>query len=339
MPRNTTILQARDAILAADTARFGCADLDLLWRAFAQRGFGQNSTVTNNNDPNPVASYESPLEDEETITFVGRAKDEAGNPPVNFNLYVGTYEARITPLQHTARFVPNKEGWDFLATAPGYGFVRFHVDQTKPGASRTVTINFPTNVASQTKGTVATGDGTNQNRINDDTESTNWQSIVAPVHGRQVLLSFGGPRTFDTAKVSAFLVPGNNRWTAVRSFELYACTAGGTDNPTCDPAVDAGWSRILRSQDDAFPGVSPRPTAPDMQLRVWNLPKTTATHVRFVVLENQCTGSADFQGEQDNDPRATTDCRTNATANSQVRAAEVQLMSSKPKVDGASREQ
>jgi len=339
MPRNTTILQARDAILAADQARFGGADLDLLWHAFAERGFGQNASVTSNADTNPIASYESPLENEEQITFVGQAKDEAGNPPVNFQLFVGTYEARITPLPHTASFVENKEGWDFLATAPGYGFVRFHVNSAKAGSSRTITINFPTNWASQSKGTIATGDGTNQSRLIDDTESTNWSSTVAPVQGKQVLLSFGAPRTFDVAKVSAFLVPGNGRWSAMRSFALLACTAGGVENPTCDPAVEAGWRQILRSQDDAFPGASPRPTAPDLQLRVWNVPQTTATHVRFVVLENQCTGDTEFQGEQDNDPRATTDCRTNAAANSQVRAAEVQLMSSKPKVDGASREQ
>ena len=339
MPRNTTILQARDAILAADTARFGGADLDLLWRAFAQRGFGQFATVTSNGDTNPVASYESPLEDEETLTFVGRAKDEAGNPPVTFQLFLGTYEARITPLAHTASFVMNKEGWDFLATAPGYGFVRFHVDSTKPGASRTITIDFPTNWASRFKGTIPTGDGTGQLNLIDDTENTNWSSTTAPVQGKQVLLSFGAPRTFNVAKVSAMLAPGNNRYAALRSFALYACNAGGVENPTCDPAVAAGWTQILLSQDDAFPGAPGRPVAPEMQLRTWNVPTTTATHVRFVVVANQCTGNPAFQGEQDNDPRAATDCRTNATANGQVRAAEVQLMSSKPKVDGATREQ
>ena len=28
----------------------------------------------------------------------------------------------------------------------------------------------------------------------------------------------------------------------------------------------------------------------------------TATHVRFVVLTNQCTGAPDYQGDQDDDP-------------------------------------
>ena len=140
--------------------------------------------------------------------------------------------------------------------------------------------------------------------------------------------------------MSAYLVSGNNRWTAMRAFELYACTAGANAaNLTCDGTIAAGWSRILKSEDDAFPGAPPRPVAPDMQLRAWNLPQTTATHVKLVVVSNQCTGGTAFQGEQDNDPRATTDCRTNATANSQVRAAELELLTSKVTVDGADKEQ
>jgi extracellular elastinolytic metalloproteinase len=340
MPRNTTILQARDAILAADMARFGGANQDLLWRGFARRGFGQAASVLANNDTNPVPDFTSPLEDEAAVTFVGVAKDEAGNPPVTFDLYVGDYEARVTPIAHTKSFVDDKRGYNFVARANGYGLVRFHLDKLDIGGAQTVTIHFPTNVASTSKGAVATGDGTNHVRLIDDTETTNWSSTVAPVEGKQVVVALGGERTFDVAKVSAYLVPGNNRWTAMRQFELWSCTAGADpDNPTCDGTIAAGWKRFLKSQKDAFPGQSPRPVAPDMQLRTWDVHKTTATHVKLVVLTNQCTGDEEFQGEQDNDPRATTDCRTNATANSQVRATELELLTSKVKVDGAKKEE
>jgi hypothetical protein len=343
MPRNTTLLQARDAILAADMARFGGANQDLLWKGFAENGFGQNASVTSNGDSTPQPDFTSPLEDEITFNFLGVAKDEAGNPPVTFNLYVGDYEARVTPIAHTKAFVADKDGYNFVAQAAGYGMVRFHVMANKVkagGETQTVTIHFPTNVASTSKGAVATGDGTNQIRLIDDTENTNWQSTVAPVAGRQVTVALAGAQTFDTARVSAYLVSGNNRWTAMRSFELYACTAGAdAANPTCDGTIAAGWTRFLKSQDDAFPGASPRPVAPDMQLRTWDVPRTTATHVKLVVVANQCTGDPEFQGEQDNDTRATTDCRTNATGNSQVRAAELELLSSKVKVDGANSEQ
>ena len=41
MPRGPTMTQARDAMLAADMARFGGANQDLIWQGFAMRGFGQ----------------------------------------------------------------------------------------------------------------------------------------------------------------------------------------------------------------------------------------------------------------------------------------------------------
>jgi hypothetical protein len=340
MPIAPKFTDARNAIIQADVMRFGGANQDLLWYAFAKRGFGQNASDTSPNDNEPRGNWESPLHEEATLTFNAFAKDEGNVPIANFRVYVGHYEARVTPVERVARFVPNDpEGYDFVAHAEGYGHVRFHVGNLRPGESRVVNIHFPSNWASQAKGATAAGDGENHGRLIDDTESTNWQSTGRPAQGSQVVIQFAGPRTFDLAKVSAMLVPGQGRFTALRQFELYACTAGAAGaNPTCDPANDAGWKRILRSHKDAFPGVNPRPTAPDLVLRTFEVPRTTATHVRFVVLENQCTGQESFQGEQDQDPSNPTDCRT-TSADEEVRAAEVQLQSSRPRVDGAQAEE
>jgi extracellular elastinolytic metalloproteinase len=155
------------------------------------------------------------------------------------------------------------------------------------------------------------------------------------VQGRHVVVALDGPRRFRLAKASAMLGPGQNRFVALRQFELYSCTAGGAQNPTCDGNVDAGWRRILRSRADAFPGINPRPVAPELNLRAFNVPTTTATHVKFVVLNNQCTGQPSFQGRQDRDPRHETDCRIGTplpARNTEVRAAELQLLSSRPQV-------
>src|SRR5262249_35922214 len=51
---NTTMLVARDALLGADMTRFGGANQDLLWDAFARRGFGQFATTTGGSDSDPV---------------------------------------------------------------------------------------------------------------------------------------------------------------------------------------------------------------------------------------------------------------------------------------------
>jgi extracellular elastinolytic metalloproteinase len=331
MPIGPTFLDARDAYLAADMMRFGGANQDLLWRGFARRGFGEDASTTDNGDEQPIPSWESPHENEATLAF--EATDPAGNP-VDADVYVGHYEARATPIDDVESFVANPEGYEFVARAPGHGFTRFSVDKLAPGENRTITIRFPENWASSANGAVASGDGENHGNLIDETETTNWQDLSAPVEGRQVTVQFDGERQFRAAKVSAYLTPGQNRFSALRSFELYACTAGAATNPTCDQAVAAGWQRILRSRNDAFPAEPPRPVAPDLLLRTFNVPTSTATHVKLVVTSNQCTGNGDFHGEQDQDPSNETDCRATAIAN-QVRVAELQLLSDRPAVEGA----
>jgi extracellular elastinolytic metalloproteinase len=364
MPRNPTMNDARNAMLAADVARFGGANQDLLWQAFAQRGFGQLSTQTSSNDTDPTPDFSSPLANNATLVFTAVSKDGSALP-VNANIYVGDYQGRATPIADTnpattnpatgpqnrdnvAQFVPTGQSnryraYNFIANAPGYGHVRFMVKSLKAGETRQIVIHFPTNYASTSQGATAAGDGTQQQNLIDDNEATNWGATGAPVEGRQVVVKLGGTEavTFSAINVSGMIGPGQNRFTALRSFEVYACTAGAdAGNPTCDGSNDAGWNRILKSQDDAFPSVNPRPVAPDLILRNWNVPTTTATHVRFVVDENQCTGQASYQGEQDNDPNNHTDCRvgnppTYPPRNTEVHAAELQVWSSKPDVDGA----
>jgi hypothetical protein len=99
------------------------------------------------------------------------------------------------------------------------------------------------------------------------------------------------------------------------------------------------------SQPDTFPSVNPRPIAPDLIMRAWKVPRTTATHVLFRVRSNQCSGQASYQGEQDNDPQFSTDCRVTSLTpagqvalprrDTDVRAAEVELLSAPPRVQGA----
>jgi hypothetical protein len=66
-----------------------------------------------------------------------------------------------------------------------------------------------------------------------------------------------------------------------------------------------------------------------------------ATHLQLVVLGNQCTANEHYQGEQDNDPANVTDCRLGSPSggfverDTEVRAAELQVFSSKPSVSGA----
>ena len=79
------------------------------------------------------------------------------------------------------------------------------------------------------------------------------------------------------------------RFTALRRFAVEVCTTG------CS-AANATWKRIYTSPADAFPGVAPRPVAPNLTLRTFDVPDTSASAVRLVALENQCTGRAGVRG-------------------------------------------
>jgi hypothetical protein len=99
---------------------------------------------------------------------------------------------------------------------------------------------------------------------------------------------------------------GQNRFTALRQFAIQTCNASAL-NAGC--TLPTGFSTVYTSPANAFPAGTPRPVSPELLIRSFDIPATTATHVRLVVLTNQCTGNTAYQSEQDNDPTNDTDCR------------------------------
>jgi uncharacterized repeat protein (TIGR01451 family) len=356
---DTSMITARNAYLAADMMRFGGANQDILWREFAHSGLGEFATTNTSDDPDPKPNFESAVEaNEATITFDPRAfnerthfNDASGAAAVAAKIYVGHYEARSTPiadsdpgtpLTATAKFVPGT--YDFLVVAPGYGHFRF-TETLTAGQTATRVVWMPTNYASIAKGAVASGDGVGQNLLIDDTEGTNWGSLGSPVAGKQVTVKLGSVstqigqpatnlHTVGRVQVSAMLRPvpaqgdpqdtgTQSRFAALRQFKIFTCTESLT-NPNCVNPL--GFTEIFTSSPEAFPGGLPRPNAPDLIIRSFDVPDTTATHVRIQVVTNQCTGQSEYFRE-DADLANTSDCRTSARAND-VRIAELQVFDS-----------
>ena len=383
MPTAPTMLDARDAQLAADVARFQGQNQRELWLAFARRGMGEAAFSTNGtgdpfletgqpggNDVDPKPDFASPLHDEATVRFeVVDPTLRRPRPITNARIYVGHYEARVSPIADTdpgtnasteahgdfpatnnldevASFAPGT--YDFLAHAPGYGHVRFQL-ALRPDDSGTVTIPMPPNWASGSQGAVATGDGARHQSLIDDTETTNWQSTGSPIAGKQVVVDLAGdrPRVISRIQVSAMLEPpagplgsSQNRFTALRSFTIEVCGQSARNPCTAPEHFRPVETRQRDAFLDAFPGESWRPRAPHLILREFELAEPVrATHVRFVVLDNQCTGNLDYHGEQDDDPLNYTDCRTPSAGSpnpppgslpardQEVRAAELQVFS------------
>jgi hypothetical protein len=346
-----SMVDARDAMIAADRLRYDGADESTLWHAFAHRGLGIDAVSDTGEDTDPTPSFASPDEANANVSFVTVAKDGPGaGAPVAAKVYVGDYQARVTPIGNQAELVPGS--YDLIVQAPGYGLVKF-TRSFDAGAS-TLTIALPTNWASAASGASTSGDGVNQAKLIDDDESTNWASLSGAVAGKQVTVTLDGRHAISDVRVSALLHPstcdgaaeeqgtcvagsGNdpdntaqNRFTALRSFRIETC-----DSSVKNCSNAANWVTAVDSPADAFPSVRPRPVAPDATLRTFAAGGASATMVRLVVKTNQCTGAPDFQGDQDNDPTNNSDCQSSANA-TKVRAAELEVVSTTPTITSTS---
>jgi hypothetical protein len=361
-PTAPTMIDARNSMLAADMMRFGGANQVEIWRAFAQRGLGGNAfmnpapaaanrcTGAPVQDCDPVPDFSSPVESNVEVTF-NIVEKSTGDPAVNAKVYVGHYQGRASQIADTdpatansgsvinndatAHFAPGR--YDFLVVGKGHGFFRFSAN-LKAGAPVTLTARMPLNVASAFAGATAAGDGTDFGLAIDETEATNWSAdgraadgTLPGIAGKQITVDLAGTKAqaITDVQVSAMINPGQSRFAALRSFELWAC-----DSALSNCATDAGYTKVYTSAADAFPGDAPRPIAPQLITRDFTLPlKVKATHLRLRVLTSQCTGGPAYQGEQDADPSATTDCDTNVASNSTrrfVRVSEIQAFSGDP---------
>ncbi|MGI8873794.1 MAG: M36 family metallopeptidase, partial [Egibacteraceae bacterium] len=372
-PSTTSMVTARDAYLAADVMRFGGANQVELWDEFARRGLGESAASNTNADPDPRPSFSSPVAtNEATVTFAPREATTAGQPVPNVSLYVGRYEARATPiadndssttLGNSFQLVPGT--YEFVARARGYGLTRLRATVTA-GQQLTLSPRLARNVASFFSGATTGGDGVNQGFLIDDTEGTNWASLqprgTAPVNQTQpqvtVDLAGTNAHTVRRVNVSAMLTLRNNqcspenpqcdpqdtgsqnRFSALRQFQILTCNAAA--GQTCNPNGTGGFQVVYTSPANAFPAIAPRPRAPELIFRTFNVPDTPATHVQLRVVHNQCTGGPDYQGDQDGDPGNNSDCVTGGSAaglmglgqGTNVRAAELQVFTNRLRVSG-----
>ncbi len=377
MPTNPSMVDARNAQLAADRMRFGGANQAELWLAYARRGLGERASASNTvgrvagveSDSDPLPDFQAFGQGNAAITFAATTRD-AAQTPVNARIYVGHHEARVSPVADTdpatsapptasannldaaATFAPGT--YEFVATAPGYGATRFR-RTFRAGQAQTITLRLAPNVASKSLGASASGDAEPvrtvaasgatlltaaqvRDRLIDDTEATNWQAAAVKsgdswnTDTRSVTVDLAGTaaQRVSRAQVSAQLglvwdpLAGGdqtqNRFTALRSFELWSCNARFGD------CVDgSGFNRIYTSAADAFPADAPRPVAPALLLREFTFSPVQATHLQLRVPRSQCQSGPAFQGEQDADPDNATDCNiAGSDATKFVRAAELQ---------------
>jgi hypothetical protein len=298
---------------------------------------GTGASTPNADSGSPTPSFASPKSRNGTVRF---------EAPGQGRVFVGRYEARVTAVADTS---PKSKLGNVVHLVPGRlqmlyvsrrgGFHRFVVD-VGPGEKQTVRLHGGRNLAAGPAGAKVLGasDGSlNPKNLIDGTESTNWGGVsssnVDATHPFVAVDLAGRVHTVRRVQVSAMLNPGpasptdvplaadpdsGSRFTALRQFALEACLRHcASDHAT--------WKRFFTSSKDAFPAIRPRPVAPNLILRSFDVPATRAAAIRFVALENQCTGYAGYAGEQDSDPTNDTDCKSASDRGSIVHAAELQV--------------
>ena len=273
-PQDATMVDSRDAMLAADMMRFDGANQEELWNAFAERGLGASAISTPiplgefpeneieappRTDLDARPGFESPLRtDEAEVTF----RAPAG--VVDLEVYVGQHEARGVPvadtiaetenLSDTASFVPGT--YELTANAPGHGSHRFTLT-TRPGEKRAVELPLRRNLASAINGGRIAGDGVNLQLLIDDTEETNWASREsegtasegkgegAQVEGRQVTVDLAGDQPVSVREIQVSAVLNGGCPTDTITGE---CPAEEEETPSEDPGSQNRFS-ALRSFD------------------------------------------------------------------------------------------
>lgn len=357
VPASPSMVDARDAFLAADLARSldplqdWPSNAAELWAVFARRGFGEGASAVDGEDYEPVPSFASPLEDNALVRFRLTALED-GLAEVVGEVYVGEYEARATPIADTDpasplgdehRFAPGT--YDLLVRADGHGHHRVPLT-VGAGQESLVEIRLPTNWASSAQGASAAGAGVDHAELIDDTEATNWQRTAAvpsvDVEQPAVTVALAGRQPVDRVQVSGMLevalgVGLQNRFSALHGFRLAGC-----DTTVADCGSPASYATLLEAPD-AFPSAALRALVGDVTLRSFAVTPMTVTHLRFEALHNKCTGTPGYQGylgvpgQPDGDPANGTDCRTGSPPligpkNVDVRAAELQAFSALPEL-------
>ncbi|MFC7490229.1 MULTISPECIES: M36 family metallopeptidase [unclassified Knoellia] len=326
---SVSMVDARNAMLAADLLRFGGANQDILWNGFAGRGLGQGASSVNSADSNPTPSFTSAYGDPATLRF--SPTDEDGRPVTGAQLFVGEYTARSTPiadtdgasaLGDTFQILPGARTYTVLA--PGRAQTTFSFS-ANPRQTRDLPVRLLTNLASSQAGATVTGVGNDVPAMIDGDEGSTTTTVAAPTAAqKQFTIDLaGGRQVVRRVQVSALPEPGAaGRFQNVRQFTVFACDARG--RVLCNQ--DADFRPVFTSTPDAFPGAAPRPVAPELKMRSFAIPQTAATHLRIGLATNQCQGGPEFAGEQDNDPANATDC-TSAYAGAQLIAvSEVQVL-------------
>jgi extracellular elastinolytic metalloproteinase len=328
---NPTYIDMKNMMLAADKAIDHSRDHKVMANAFAHGGLGKDASSTGGDDTDPQGGFASPVGKANAhVTF--DVRDSRTNKRVKATIYVGDYQARVTPYASTYHNKKKGPGathamfrghYHFLVQAPGYGERRFAASFT-PGKHYTQVVRVDPNYASKHSGATISGPGVRLTDLIDDDENTDagfdGSATSTPLAGQAWTVKLSGKHKISSVRVSAEHHPLDendpndfqSRFADLRSFVIQVSSNGGKSYKT-----------VKSSGKNFFPGRLPRPVVPTEILRGLRFKPVKADHVRLVIKSNMCTGFNGYR-DTDADPTNDGDCR-HTTLGFQVTAAELQV--------------
>jgi hypothetical protein len=284
-PPSPSMLDARDGILTADQDLYGGKDTGLIWSVFANRGMGSQAGSQGSSDPDPVPSFTSPVTHDNGRLSLS-VTDPAGRAVTGVNVFIGDYEARVTPSAVTAgrngtaavNMVPGS--YDVTLQAPGWGSRTLTGITIAAGATTAQTVTIQPNLASATNGaTIAASSGDDGHNpaanLIDDTEATAWGNTpTATAQDQSGSVTVALSPTLDTAstlvsaiRLGAFPGLGLPRFGSIKDYTIEVSDDG------------ANWTAAAGTVTSD----PPRPVSPELNYQTITL--ATPVHANFVRLD------------------------------------------------------
>ncbi len=271
-PPSPSMLDMRDAIVKAAELRYRSRFTDLIWDAFAERGFGASAKTAGENDTTPKPGFDVPQKALNGTLDLKLVNASAGGPVKGARVLGGLFEARTTPI-----FTTNKSGrgsaafaagsYQVTIQAPGFGIQRFTVPISK-GKTTKRTIRLRPNLASQYSGAkvvATTSEASALPAANafDDSEATAWQTDGAAKgynagKPASTTVKLKKKSRIDQVAVSVLKPIGRPRFSAAKKVKIQTSLNGKK------------WKTVKVA---SFEFIAPRPAAPDLNLKTYRLKK------------------------------------------------------------------
>ncbi|MCP8617730.1 M36 family metallopeptidase [Salirhabdus salicampi] len=282
-----SMVDMRTAIVTAAFERYDGKYNDVIWKAFAQRGLGDGAYSNTGDDTDPVPSFA--YEGDYNGFLRGEIVNATTGEPVdNARVIIGQYEARTSAAAVTSETggfaLPMVEGeYDVTIQAKGYGSTTLTEKvKIKAGKANSLKISLAPNVASSFNGAtiLQADDPSDSNPAKlaiDDTEASVYATEEKENGFNRTTFSvdLAGDEAVKVSRVqvSAFKDVANSRFATLKDFKIQISEDG------------SNWTTVV---EDRFTYQKPRPAAPDLHYKTFDLKKPTkAKFIRLVANSTQ----------------------------------------------------